>query len=168
MPFSHLKAARRAPGSCVDDIIGLSVAGVDCVQTITYISSKLIKFVTRAALPGRASGPVVLTTRSGGSSEDVLLFYYDPSPPEHPRVSSLGTQITRPGLLASALIAHGVGLAFLFFFVGPAAQGCSVCHRGVPPVWPGGRVHPREDSRRQLGRGQTRSCRSHHRFGELP
>lgn len=133
MPFSHLKAARRAPGSCVDDIIGLSVAGVDCVQTITYISSKLIKFVTRAALPGRASGPVVLTTRSGGSSEDVLLFYYDPSPPEHPRVSSLGTQITRPGLLASALIAHGVGLAFLFFFRRTSGPRMFRVSQGCPP-----------------------------------
>lgn len=61
-------------GSSARDIMGLTVAGYNCLATIEYISSNKLMCTTP---PGDGMGPVSLVTASGGSCSSKIQFEYE-------------------------------------------------------------------------------------------
>eukprot|EP00127_Corallochytrium_limacisporum_P001182 Clim_evm17s44 gene=Clim_evmTU17s44 len=60
-------------GMDADDIIGLTIAGVDCLSNVKWHSQSKISVVMP---PGNGSGPITVTTASAGSGTSTLEFEF--------------------------------------------------------------------------------------------
>eukprot|EP01136_Pigoraptor_vietnamica_P044565 Opistho-1_new@21450 len=61
-------------GESADDVVSLTICGVDVLSTMQYVSPNLLKCTTK---PGSGTGPVVVVTRSGGRGVSSLNFTYN-------------------------------------------------------------------------------------------
>eukprot|EP00732_Lithocolla_globosa_P004777 Lithocolla_globosa_v1_NODE_4564_length_1409_cov_6.716396.p1 type:complete len:339 gc:universal NODE_4564_length_1409_cov_6.716396:45-1061(+) len=66
-------------GLSKEDITELSVAGVDCRPSLVYFSQHKLECVTE---PGKGSGPVIVTTKSGGRGSSTVQFTFLPDASE--------------------------------------------------------------------------------------
>ena len=61
-------------GTAANDIVDVTVCGVSCLPNVLWESAQRIKLITP---PGKGSGPVVITTKSGGVGRCDLEFRYE-------------------------------------------------------------------------------------------
>eukprot|EP00163_Fabomonas_tropica_P013423 TRINITY_DN2494_c0_g1_i1.p1 TRINITY_DN2494_c0_g1~~TRINITY_DN2494_c0_g1_i1.p1 ORF type:complete len:1396 (-),score=273.64 TRINITY_DN2494_c0_g1_i1:95-4282(-) len=79
-------------GASPKDITEFKVAGVDCLSSLVYIDSTQLK-CTPANITGPGSGPVVISTKDGGTGTSTSLFeYFDSNqvnPADRPVIQSI-------------------------------------------------------------------------------
>jgi len=69
-------------GNSAQDILDVTIAGASCVATLIWNSSTLISCITTARIPQTMSGPVIVTTTSGGvgSNSQGAVYSYNYAP----------------------------------------------------------------------------------------
>lgn len=57
-----------------EDLVGLTIGAVDCLDTVTHVSPRLVRCKTKE---GRGIGAIVVTTKSGGVGSSCVHYHYD-------------------------------------------------------------------------------------------
>ena len=78
-------------GNSLGDIVDITVCGTSCLQNLQYESDTRIKIVTP---PGTGSGPIIITTKSGGQGRCDLEFRYEEA--DSAEADTIGVHIASP------------------------------------------------------------------------